>query len=150
MMIRTLASLALLAAACLPAVADDSDDAADMNDIFVQGLASGATPQTTNEKWTCAVFWNVWTEFAEKDLGAEFVALLDPELGTGRAREASAHWEREAVLAMGMGMGELDAETELYLEQQTESAWDWAEGVVWGDDYTYLFILGECAAPPAE
>jgi hypothetical protein len=51
---------------------------------------------------------------------------------------------------MGLGMGELDVETELYIEMQTESAWDMAEGVVWGDDYNYLFILGQCAVPAGE
>ena len=78
------------------------------------------------------------------------MALLDPALGETPARKAAAHWEREAVLAMGIGMGELDAETELYLEQQLESALDLAEGVVWGDDYTYLFVLGQCAMPAGQ
>ncbi|OYW82817.1 MAG: hypothetical protein B7Z22_13545 [Hyphomonas sp. 32-62-5] len=150
MMIRALASLALLAAACLPAMADDQQDAADINATFAQGLASAEKPQTANEKWTCAVFWNVWTEFAELDLGTDFVALLDPALSQSSARTATSHWEKQATLAMGLGMGELDVETELYIEMQTESAWDMAEGVVWGDDYNYPFILGQCAVPAGE
>ncbi len=149
-MIRALASLALLATVSLPALADDQQDAADINATFAKGLASAERPQTANEKWTCAAFWHTWSEFAVLDLGAGFVALLDPALGETPAREAGAHWEREAVLAMGIGMGELDAETELYLEQQMESAWDLAEGVVWGDDYTYLFVLGKCAMPAGQ
>ena len=153
MMIRALASLALLAAACLPAMADDQDDqqdAADINATFAQGLASAEKPQTPNEKWTCAAFWHTWSEFAVLDLGADFVALLDPALGETPALEAAGHWERQAVFDMGVGMGELDAETELYVEQQIDTAWDMAEGVVWGDDYNYLFILGQCAVPEGE
>lgn len=149
-MIRALASLALLATVSLPALADAQQDAADINATFAKGLASAEKPQTANEKWTCAVFWNVWTEFAELDLGTDFVALLDPALSEASARTATSHWEKQATLAMGLGMGELDVETELYIEMQTESAWDLAEGVVWGDDYTYLFVLGQCAAPPAQ
>lgn len=150
MIIRALASLALLSAACLPAMADDSQDAADINAAFAQGLASEERPQTPDEKWTCAAFWHTWSEFAVLDLGADFVALLDPALGEAPALEAAAHWERQAVLAMGMGMGELDAETELYIEQQIDTAWTMAEGVVWGDDYTFVAILGQCAVPASE
>jgi hypothetical protein len=104
-------------------------------------------PPTKNGHAPCS---GIWAEFAELDLGTDFVALLDPALSEASARTATSHWEKQATLAMGLGMGELDVETELYIEMQTESAWDLAEGVVWGDDYNYLFILGQCAVPAAE
>ena len=150
MIIRALASMALLSAACLPAMADDPQDAADINAAFAQGLASEERPQTPDEKWTCAAFWHTWSEFAVLELGADFVALLDPALGETPAREAAAYWERQAVMAMGLGMGELDAETELAIEELIDAAWFMAEGVVCGDDYSYLLVLGQCAVPAGE
>jgi hypothetical protein len=149
MMIRALASLALLAAACLPASAE-YDDSANINAAFAQGRAFAEKPQTAYEKWTCAAFWNVWSDLAVDEFGEAMVAKLYPAMREAAAREASAHWEKQAVLEMGLGMGELDPETELYIELQTDKAWELVEGVVWGEDYAFVSILGQCAMPAGE
>ena len=105
MTIRALAALALLAAACLPASAE-YDDSATINAAFTQGRAFAEKPQTANEKWTCAAFWYVWSDLAvNEEFGEAMVAKFDPAMTEAAAREASAHWERQAVLEMGLGMG---------------------------------------------
>lgn len=148
MIIRTLASLALLSAACLPAMAQ-YDDSANVNTAFAQGKAL-EKPQTANEYWTCAVFWDVWSEFAADEFGETMMTRLDPALGEAAAQAAYAYWEKEAALKMGLGMGELDAETELFLEQRADTAWEIAEGVVWGEEYSFVSILGQCAVPAGQ
>ena len=149
MTIRALAALALLAAACLPASAE-YDDSANINAAFTQGRPFAEKPQTANEKWTFAAFWYVWSDLAVDEFGEAMAAKLDPAMTEAAAREASAHWERQAVLEMGLGMGELDPETELYIELQTDKAWELVEGVVWGEDYAFVSILGQCAMPAGE
>ncbi|KDA00550.1 hypothetical protein HPO_00935 [Hyphomonas polymorpha PS728] len=147
MIIRTLAVAALLAATSLPAMAE-FDDSSNINGAFAHGKASSDKPVTANHYWTCAAFWHVWSVFAYDELGEVVLGKLDPALSQAAARDASAQWERQAALKMGLGMGELDAETEVYIENQTETAWDLAEGVFWGEDYSLVAILGQCAAPP--
>ena len=147
MIIRTLAVAALLAATSLPAMAE-FDDSSNINGAFAHGKASSDKPVTANHYWTCAAFWHVWSVFAYDELGEVVLGKLDPGLSQAAARDASAQWERQAALKMGLGMGELDAETEVYIENQTETAWDLAEGVFWGEDYSLVAILGQCATPP--
>lgn len=147
MTIRTLAVAALLAATSLPAMAE-FDDSSNINGAFAHGKASSDKPVTANHYWTCAAFWHVWSVFAYDELGEVVSGKLDPALSQAAARDASAQWERQAALKMGLGMSELDAETEVYIENQTETAWDLAEGVFWGEDYSLVAILGQCAAPP--
>ncbi len=107
-------------------------------------------PQAANEKWTCAAFWYVWSDMAVDEFGEAMVARLGPAMREAAAREASAHWEKQAVLEMGLGMGEPDPETELYIELQTDKAWELAQGVVWGEDYAFVSILGQCALPAGQ
>lgn len=148
MIIRAFASILLLSAACLPAMAE-YDDSANVNTAFAQGKTL-QKPADANEYWTCATFWHVWTQFAAHEFGEPMMVKLDPALSEAAAQEASAYWEKEAALKMGLGMGELDVETELYIEQRNDAAWDIAEGIVWGEDYSYASILGQCAVPAAE
>ncbi|AXE63319.1 hypothetical protein BBF93_03125 [Hyphomonas sp. CACIAM 19H1] len=148
MIIRTLAVAALLAATSLSAMAE-FDDSSNINGAFAQGKAANERPVTANHYWTCAAFWYVWSVFAPDELSNELLSgKLDPGLSQAAARDASAQWERQAALKMGLGMSELDAETEVYIENQTETAWDLAEGVFWGEDYSLVAILGQCATPP--
>lgn len=147
MIIRTLAAAALLAVTSLPAMAE-FDDSSDINGAFAQGKASSDRPVTANHYWTCAAFWHVWSVFASDELSEVVLAKLDPALSQAAAREASAQWERQAALKAGIGMGELDPVAEAYLEDQIETAWDFAEGVFWGEDYSLVAILGQCASPP--
>lgn len=149
MIARTLTAIALFSAVSLPAAAE-YDDSANINAAFAQGKAFAEKPQTANEKWTCSAFWYVWSDIAVDEFGEAMVAKLDPALGEAAARKASAHWERQAVVEMGLGMGELDPETELYVELQTDKAWELVEGVVWGEDYAFVTILGQCAVPAGE
>lgn len=147
MIIRTLAAAALLATTSLTAMAE-VDDSSDINGAFAHGKASSDKPVTANHYWTCAAFWYVWSDFAYDELGEVVLGKLDPALSQAAARDASAQWERQAALKAGIGMGELDPEAEAYIEDQIATAWDFAEGVFWAEDYSLVSILGQCATPP--
>lgn len=147
MIIRMLAAIAVSAAACLPAAAQ-YDDAANINAAFERGKTSGGAPEDVNERWTCAAFWYVWSEFVESEFDAAMRAKLDPALTKPRALEASAYWETQATRHLGMAT--LDPETEAYIDRQVNMAWGFGEGVVMGENYTLVGILGSCAVPAEE
>jgi len=121
MIARTLAAIALFSAVSLPAAAQ-YDDSANINAAFAQGQASEERPETANEYWTCAAFWHVWSDFAADEFGEAMMVKLAPPLAESAGREAFTYWEGQAALKMGLGMAELDAETELYIELQTDKA----------------------------
>lgn len=147
MIARTLAAIALSAAICLPAAAQ-YDDSANINAAYQAGKASGVTPQTIGEKWTCSAFWFVWSEFVETEFGEGMRAKLDPALAKPVALNTAAHWERAATA--DLGMAQLDPEIEAYIDGQVSKAWMMGEGIAMGEDYAFADILGSCAMPAGE
>ncbi|MFN4102108.1 MAG: hypothetical protein ACK4GT_20290, partial [Pararhodobacter sp.] len=137
----------LLGSAALPAAAQ-YDDSANINAAFQAGKASGVTPQTTRETWSCAAFWFVWSEFVEDEFGEAMRAKLDPALAKPAALEAASHWESAATAHLGMA--ELDPETRTFVDQQVALAWMMGEGIAMGEDYDFADILGSCAVSVSE
>lgn len=107
-------------------------------------------PQAANEKWTCAAFCHVWSDMAVDEFGEAMVARLGPAMREAAAREASAHREKQAELETGLAMGALGPETEHSIELQTDKAWELVDGVVRGEDYAFVTILGRCALPAGQ
>jgi len=144
MKLRLLAAAILMGSAALPAAAQ-YDDSANINAAYQAGKASGVTPQTIGETWSCAAFWFVWSEFVEDEFGEAMRAKLDPALAKPAALKAAAHWESVATEALGMA--KLEPEIETYINQQVGIAWMMGEGIAMGDDYDFADILGSCAVP---
>ncbi|MFN7054240.1 hypothetical protein [Hyphomonas sp.] len=147
MRLKLIAAAAALAITAAAPAAARYDDAASINAAYAQGKASGQTAETVNEHWTCATFWMVWADFVEDEFSEAMLAKFDPALSEASAEAAMAHWERQALLKMGTGMAPIPEETDAYIRGQINKAWDFAEGVAFGEDYTLPHVLGVCALP---
>lgn len=147
MRFMVLTAAILLGSAALPAAAQ-YDDSANINAAYQAGKASGVTPQTIRETWSCAAFWFVWSEFVEDEFSEAMRAKLDPALAKPAALAAASHWEGAATA--DLGMAELEPETRTYVDQQVALAWMMGEGIVMGEEYDFADILGSCAAPVSE
>lgn len=136
--------------AAQPAAAQYGPVPAENNAAFAEGQDWGATPLTKGERLMCAAFWYVWSELVEEVFDERDRAELVPALTKAAASNAADFWAMEIAREEGVEVNELSEPTMASLREQMDTAWDYAEGVAYGEDHGLVRVLGACEPPPEE
>lgn len=77
-------------------------------------------------------------------------AELVPALTKAAASNAADFWAMEIAREERVEVNELSEPTMASLREQMDTAWDYAEGVAYGEDHGLVRVLGACEPPPEE